>query len=46
MKKWASTVWKGPRPLAALMKVNGVIKPSDGSVERHVVVDVRLGRVI
>jgi hypothetical protein len=27
------------------MKVDGVIKPSDGNVEGHVVIDVRLGRV-
>lgn len=51
-------MWKGPRPLADMMKVDSTLvlvkekpeetssKPSVGSVEGHVVIDVRLGRVI
>ena len=46
LKKWASTMWKGPRPLADLMKVKGVSKPNDGNVDGRIVIDVRLGRVI
>ncbi|XP_024400899.1 uncharacterized protein [Physcomitrium patens] len=65
IQKWASKMWKGPRPLLDLMKVDSartVVKekgeapedvqadetkpPSVGSTKGHVVIDVRLGRVM
>ncbi|KAG0627345.1 hypothetical protein M758_2G193400 [Ceratodon purpureus] len=58
LQKWASKMWKGPRPLMDLMKVDSAqttlkekskgsaTNSTIGKVEGHVVIDVRLGRVI